>query len=116
MDNFWRHAHERLSQAVCDLATSPKSLGVRLDRVYWNHINDLREEELPPEFQQDLANLKSKLGRGQALALTNPDNTDDAVAIAQALHDLHLRVWALRQEALDGELRRNVERELKGQA
>jgi hypothetical protein len=93
----WLHANERLTKAVRSLAVSPKTLPVRLDETYWNHLHGLHEDELPNETQLALTDIKNKLTGGLALALEE----SAAVEIAKAICDLQSMVLALRQEALD---------------
>jgi predicted DNA-binding ribbon-helix-helix protein len=107
MNDFcWLHADQRLTQAVRSLAVSPKPISVRLEEMYWNHLHGLHENELPVETQLKLTDIKNKLTGGLALAL----NEAVAVEIAKAICDLQSRVLALRQEALEAQLRSDLEK------
>jgi hypothetical protein len=94
MDSF-RHAHQRLSQAIRSLASNPNPLTERLDFCYWHHIHDLHEDELPADAQQDLVDLKDELRSWQALPPA--ERAEAAVGLATAVCDLHSKVSVTRQ-------------------
>jgi len=99
----WQHAHQRLTQAVSSMAISPKSLGQRLDHAYWHHLHGLHEDEIPSELAHELTTLKQTLAH--ALDLKEKDVKEAAKAIV----DLHTKVWACHEEAVQNEIRRNAE-------